>query len=62
MSSRRTLLRPGLKAHLVRIESREGVCFYVGGPRSKDRHNFTDLPAATDWFVRVERGEQPQAA
>ena len=62
MSSTRTLMRPGVKAHLVRVDGRGGPRFYVGGPNDKDRHAFADLTAAIGWFEDLERGNRPQQA
>ena len=62
MSSTRTLLRPGQKAHLVRVDGPGGVRFYVGGPNEGDHQRFADLRAAVGWFEDVERGKLPQTA
>jgi hypothetical protein len=62
MASTRTLLRPGKKAHLVRIDGRGGARFYVGGPKEGEHHSFPDLPTALGWFENVERGQSPQGA
>jgi hypothetical protein len=51
----RTLLRPGRKAHLIRIDGRGGARFYVGGPKDGERHSFADLRTAVGWFETVER-------
>jgi hypothetical protein len=62
MASTRTLLRPGMKAHLVRVDGRGGPRFYVGGPNDGDRQAFADLRAAVGRFEDLERGSQPQHA
>jgi hypothetical protein len=55
----RTLLRVGRQAVLIRIDSRRGAQFLVGGPRPADRRMFIDAKAAIRSFEDVERGVRP---
>ena len=52
----RTLLRPGRRGVLVKVEDRGRACFLVGGPAPKDRQTFFDLDAAVHSFEDLEEG------
>ena len=54
----RTLLRPGRRGILIKIESRGGARFLVGGPQPKDRRTFFDFEAALQSFEDIECGRQ----
>ena len=52
----RTLLRPGLRGVLVKVDGRGGPRFLVGGPSKADRRMFFDLSEAERSFVVIEFG------
>ena len=52
----RTLLRPGLKGALVKIDGRGGPRFFVAGPGDGDRSMFFDVFEAERSFADIENG------
>ena len=53
-----TLVRPGRRAVLVKIEGRKGTRFMVGAADPAEQEVYFDLGDATRSFENVERGKE----